>query len=70
MKFVNLRNTVSGVTLEYDEKTAAKLLNHRIWSKVLVEVDSPKNEVLSSPYKVESGTRKKVESKDTKAGQE
>lgn len=56
-----LRNTISGVTHEFSDKEASDLLKHPTFGKVLVEVDSPKNEVLAAPYEVSpEGDRKSI----------
>jgi hypothetical protein len=50
-----LKNTVSGVVSEFDDKTATRYL--KIYSDILVEVPRRKNEVLAEPYKIQDGER-------------
>jgi len=62
-----LRDTISGVTQEFDEKTAKRYLAHPVFSKRLIEVDSPKDEVLSEPYVIgDDGERELVDPPKTK----
>lgn len=50
-----LKNTVSGVVSEFDDKTATRYL--KVYGDILVEVPRHKNEVLAEPYKVQDGER-------------
>ena len=53
-----LKNTNSGVVSEFDDETA----EHPLYKHFLVEVESPKNEVLSQPYEVDDdGERKSID---------
>lgn len=55
---IYLKNTVSGVVSEFDRATAERYLEHPDYAKILVVVDSPKNEVLAQPYTLdEDGER-------------
>jgi hypothetical protein len=57
-----LKNTNSGVVSEFDDETAERYLKHPLYKHFLVEVESPKNEVLSQPYEVDDdGERKSID---------
>lgn len=56
---VYLKNTVSGVVEEYDRKTAERYL--KLYPRILVEVPSKKNEVLSRPHTIEDNQRRFIE---------
>lgn len=56
--FIYLRHTVSGVTSAVTPDEAAHYLDHDWWKQFYVIVDSPKDEILGTPYKInESGER-------------
>jgi len=59
--FVYLRDTISGATLEVSPERAKKILNHPVWGKRHVKVDTKKPEVLAAPYTVDGeGKREKI----------
>ena len=64
--FVILRDTISGVATEYTPKRAKALLEHPVWSKRLIVVDTAKPEVLAPEYTIEDGERKPIKSEKTK----
>lgn len=51
-----LKNTVSGVVSEFDDKTATRYL--KVYGDILVEVPRHKNEVLAVPYKMQDNERR------------
>lgn len=61
-----LRNTISGVTMTVTDKEAEKYLSHPVFSNHMVEVDTPKDEVLTEPYTIDDGERKPVEDEKPK----
>lgn len=48
-----LRDTISGATMQVSEKKAQAILNHPVFGKRNIRVETPKPEVLRQPYTVE-----------------